>query len=226
MTMVWGLVLFPLAVAAIAAALPSNRLRPWLLPVAGVGHAALSACVLARSLAVAAREAVGARPPESDAWLALDPPGRIVLLQISVLFLLCSFYTVGYLQYRQERSNRVFCVCMLTFLSVMSLVISSRQLGVMWVAIEFSTLVTAPLIFYNHTQRSIEATWKYLLVGSVGIAMALLGTFFLAYSSLHVGLESTLSYEELLRQAPQLSKPWLHAAFVLLLVGYGTTMGL
>jgi hydrogenase-4 component F len=42
-------------------------------------------------------------------WLILDPPGRIVLLVVSTLFLFCSFYTVGYLQYRKERSNRVFC---------------------------------------------------------------------------------------------------------------------
>jgi hydrogenase-4 component F len=115
---------------------------------------------------------------------------------------------------------------MLAFLGVMSLVIWLHHLGLMWVAIEFTTLVTAPLIYFNHTERSIEATWKYLLVGSVGIAMALLGTFFLAYAALHAGLESTLNYDELLHIAPQLSKPWLHAAFILLLVGYGTKMGL
>jgi hydrogenase-4 component F len=96
----------------------------------------------------------------------------------------------------------------------------------MWVAIEGTTLVTAPLIYFNHTQRSIEATWKYLLVGSVGIALALLGTFFLAYASLHTGLHATLTLEGILENAPKLSKPWLHGAFVLLLVGYGTKMGL
>lgn len=213
--MAFALILVPLAIAAIAAAVPSNRWRPWLLPVAGTAHLAMVVCVLAQPERVS-----------NSAWLALDPPARIVLLQISVLFFLCSIYTVGYLQYRQERPNRVFCVCMLSFLGVMSLVIWLHHLGLMWVAIELSTLVTAPLIYFNHTERSIEATWKYLLVGSVGIAMALLGTFFLAYASLHSGLESSLTYDELLQHAPLLSKPWLHAAFVLLLVGYGTKMGL
>ena len=75
----------------------------------------------------------------------------------------------------------------------MSLVTWAQHLGLMWVAIEATTLVTAPLIYFNHTQLSIEAMWKYLLVGSVGIALALLGTFFMAYSSLHAGLEATLS---------------------------------
>jgi len=213
--MAFAQILFPILMAMLAAAIPSNRWRPWLLPVAATIHSGLVAWVLARpELGITA------------SWLALDAPGRIVLLQVSTLFLLCSFYTAGYLQHRQERSNRVFVACMLTFLGVMCLVIWSQHLGVMWVAIEATTLATAPLIYFNHTQHSIEATWKYLLVGSVGIAMALLGTFFLAYASLHEGLDSALTMDALLQHAPQLSKPWLHAAFILLLVGYGTKMGL
>lgn len=213
--MALAMILFPMLMAAIAAALPSNRWRPCLLPLTAVVH-------LASTLAALAQPA-GSAPM---VWLALDPAGRVVVLQISVLFVLCSFYAVGYLRYREEQSNRVFCTCLLAFLGVASLVAWAHHLGLMWVAIEASTLVTAPLIYFNHTPRSIEATWKYLLVGSVGIALALLGTFFLAYSSLHAGLDSSLTLEGLLAHAPQLSKPWLHAAFVLLLVGYGTKMGL
>jgi hydrogenase-4 component F len=91
---------------------------------------------------------------------------------------------------------------------------------------ETTTLVSAPLIYFHRTKRSLEATWKYLLICSVGIALALLGTFFLAYASIHTGLEANLTLDTILQQAPKLSKPWLHAAFVLLLVGYGTKMGL
>src|SRR5207237_839165 len=83
-------------------------------------------------------------------------------------------YAVGYLRYRAELSNRIFCISLLLFLATTTLVICSRHLGLMWVAIEATTLSTAPLIYFNHTPRSIEATWKYLLVGSVGIALALL----------------------------------------------------
>ena len=213
--MAYVMILFPLFMAAVAAAFPSNRLRPWLLPITAVIYFPITIFVLTRpDLMVTA------------AWLVLDQPSRVVLLVVSTLFLFCSFYAVGYLQYRQERSNRVFCVCLLSFLGIMSLVTWSHHLGLMWVAIEASTLVTAPLIYFNHTQRSIEATWKYLIVGSVGIALALLGTFFLAYSALQGGLESSLTFEYMLQHAPLLSKPWLHAAFVLLLVGYGTKMGL
>jgi hydrogenase-4 component F len=159
-------------------------------------------------------------------WLVLDPVGALILLPVSTLFLFSSIYAVGYLGFRQERSNRIFTACLSAFLGLISLAIWSHHLGLMWVAIEGMTLVTAPLIYFNPSPRSIEATWKYLLVGSVGIALALLGTFFLAYSSMQGGLGATLTFEELLINAPGMSKIWLRASFILLLVGYGTKMGL
>jgi hydrogenase-4 component F len=213
--MAFVMIFFPLVMAALALAVPSNRLRPWILPLTAVGYMATTVFVLMRpDLMVTTK------------WLVLDPPARVVVLVVGTLFLFCSFYAVGYLQQRQERSNRVFCACLLGFLGIMSIVTWSHHLGLMWVAIEATTLVSAPLIYFNRTQRSIEATWKYLMVGSVGIALALLGTFFLAYASLQGGVESSLAFEDVLKHAPQLSKPWLHAAFILLLVGYGTKMGL
>jgi hydrogenase-4 component F len=109
---------------------------------------------------------------------------------------------------------------------MMSLVTLSHHLGLMWIAMETTTLVTAPCIYFNHNSRSLEATWKYLLIGSVGIAMALLGSFFLAYSMIEAGAESTLLFDELVEHSHKLSLPWLHASFVLLVVGYGTKMGL
>lgn len=208
-------IFLPVAMGAVALAMPWNRVRPWLLPLTGLAHLALTVHALLRP---------GDLP--SEGWLVLDPPGKLVLLVISVMFFLCGVYAVGYLRYRSDWSNRVFTSCLLAFLGVMSLVVWSHHLGLMWVAIEATSLLTAPLIYFNRTPRSIEATWKYLLVCSVGIALALLGTFFLAYSSFHEGLASSLVFDDLLSHARQLSKPWLHAAFVLLLVGYGTKMGL
>ncbi|HEX9306465.1 MAG TPA: proton-conducting transporter membrane subunit, partial [Anaeromyxobacter sp.] len=100
------------------------------------------------------------------------------------------------------------------------------HLGLTWVAMEASTLATAPLIYFNHNARSLEATWKYLLIGSLGIALALLGTFFLALSGAGPGGPRSLLVDELVAAGPALSRPWVRAAFVFLLVGYGTKMGL
>src|SRR5262249_38512750 len=127
---------------------------------------------------------------------------------------------------RADRPNRVFCANLFVSLAMMTLVTLSHHLGLMWVAMEATTLASAPFIYFNHNARSLEATWKYLLIGSVGIALALFGSFFLAYSSLKAGLESTLLFDQLIQLAPKLSPPWLHAAFVLLFIGYGTKMGL
>ncbi|MEI8138570.1 MAG: proton-conducting transporter membrane subunit [bacterium] len=213
--MAWFLFLVPLVFACVAAATPSNRWRPWLVPMGGLTHLLLTGF------------AVTGQPVSAlKGWVVLDPISTLVLGFVSTVFFLCSLYAPAYLALRQERSNRVFCACLLAMLGMMTLVIMAHHLGLMWVAIEATTLATAPLLFFNHSPRSLEATWKYLLIGSVGIALALLGTFFLAYSSIHEGLEPTLLLEDLVHLAPRLSAPWLHAAFVLLLVGYGTKMGL
>ncbi|HEV8323159.1 MAG TPA: proton-conducting transporter membrane subunit [Myxococcota bacterium] len=215
MTLPLLLVALPLALAAVAFAVSSERVRPWLVPAGGAAHLALTLAVLAAP----ARPAPGA-------WLQLDGVGRLVLALVSVLFFLCALYTPGYLAQRPGHSNRTFCACLLAFLSMASLIVASHHLGLMWVALEASTLTSAPLLYFNRNPRSLEATWKYLLLGSVGIALALLGTFFLAYAALKVGLAPSLLFEDLVRDAPRLSPPWLHAAFVVLFVGYGTKMGL
>jgi hydrogenase-4 component F len=135
-------------------------------------------------------------------------------------------YVPGYLAQHPERPNRIFCACVLAFMGVLTLITEAHHLGLMWVAMEASTLAAAPLLYFNRNPRSLEATWKYLLVGSVGIALALLGSFFLGYAALYTGREPSLLVADLVRNAPQMSRSWLHAAFVVLLVGYGTKMGL
>ena len=210
------LVFLPIAWAAVAFVVPSNRWRPWLLPLCGLTHLVLTASRARRA----------ARCTGFGGWLNLDPLGKLFLGLISVLFSLCACYAPGYLAHREQRDNRVFCSCLMLSLAMMTLIILSHHLGLMWVAMEATTLVTAPGLYFNHNPRSLEATWKYLLICSVGIALALLGSLFLAYSALHAGLESTLLFDDLVRVAPQLSLPWLNAAFVFLFVGYGTKMGL
>jgi hydrogenase-4 component F len=215
MTMAELLICLPIALAVVAFVVPSNLLRPLVLPIGGLGHLILTARALQMP-----------RVTGFDNWLNLDPLGKVFLGLISVLFFLCACYAPGYLAHRPQRNNRVLCACLLLSLAMMTLIILSHHLGLMWVAMEATTLVSAPGLYFNHNPRSLEATWKYLLICSVGIALALLGSLFLAYAALHEGLETTLLFEDLVREAPQLSRPWLHAAFVFLLVGYGTKMGL
>ncbi len=217
--MIYLLILFPLAMAAATFAVPSDRWRPWLLPAVALGHLGMVAVTVLHP---------GDGTPLSGlgGWLLLDALGKVVLGFLSVLFFLCSLYVPAYLALRADRPNRVFCANLFVVLAMMTLVTLSHHLGLMWVAMEATTLASAPLLYFNHNARSLEATWKYLLIGSVGIGLALFGSFFLAYSAIESDLESTLLFEQLVEVAPRLSPPWLHAAFVLLFIGYGTKMGL
>ncbi len=213
--MLYGLVLTPMIGALIAWLVPDNRLRPLVLPVFGAIHIALTIDVLLHT-----------PPPSLGDWIHLDSIGKLILLVTGVLFIACAVYSVGYLSYRQERSNRVLCTGLLICLSAMSLAAMAHHLGLLWLAIETTTLAMAPLIYFNHNARSIEATWKYMLICSVGIALALLGLYFLAYSTMVAGQEATLLLEPLIDSARRLSPAWLNAAFIFFLVGFGTKMGL
>ena len=210
-----ALVLVPLLFAAIAFAMPSNRWRPWLVTIGGAIH-------LAFALAALSEPNVSAL----GGWLALDPIARLVLALTAILFFACSVYARAYLALYADRSNRMFCGCLLAFIAMLTLIIEAQHLGLMWVAIETTTLTTAPMLFFHRNPRSLEATWKYLLIGSVGIALALLGSLFLGYSALRAGLEPSLLQQDMVRDAPQLSRPWLRSAFIILFIGYGTKMGL
>jgi hydrogenase-4 component F len=213
--MVFALVLAPLLLAAIAFATPSNQLRPWFVVAGGTAHLALFLVALGAPNVVAL-----------GGWLRLGPLAKLVLGIASTLFFLCSLYARGYLAAHPYRPNRVFCTCMLVFIATLTLIVLSQHLGLMWVAMETTTLATAPMIHFPRTARSLEATWKYLLIGSVGIGLALLGSLFLAYSAHYAGVEPSLVLDDLVKKAPRLSRPWLRSAFVMLFIGYGTKMGL
>jgi len=210
-----ALIFVPLAGAALAALWRGNATRILLLPGVGVVHAALSLWGFVDPPAVA-----------PGAWVAFDPLARAILPMVSLLFVVCGAYAVPYLRMRPERPNRVFVAALLAVLGLLSAGLEARHLGVLWITTEAVTLAAVPLLHFNGTPRAFEATWKYLLVGGTGIALSLLGSFCLGYASLHGGGGGDLTFAALAAQGPGLSRPWVLAAWVLLLVGYGTKMGL
>lgn len=210
-----ALIAIPFFAAIAAFVWPSERTRPWLLPVAGVIHATLSLWMLVNPPALV-----------PGAWFGFDPVARAVLPMVSLLFLVCAIYGVAYLKLRIERKNRLFVFALLILLGFLSLALQAQHLGLLWVAAEAATLMTVPLLHFNGTARAFEASWKYLLIGGTGIALSLLGSFCLGYASLHGGGNGDLTFAALAAQGASLTRPWLIAAWVLLLAGYGTKMGL
>ncbi len=209
------LIILPLLGAALASIWRGERTRPLLAPAIGALHAVLSFWLFLD-------------PPELTAgiWMGFDPLARAVLPAVSLLFLACSCYGVTYLRSRSERPNRVFVASLLAVLGLMSAGFQARHLGVLWIATEGMTLAAVPLLHFNGSPRAFEATWKYLLVGGTGIALSLLGSFCLGYAALYGGGRGDLTFAALAAQGAGLSHPWVKTAWVLLLVGYGTKMGL
>jgi hydrogenase-4 component F len=209
------LIAAPLLLATLAFAAPRSRQRPMVLLAGALVHFGTMAWLWAIPPA-----------PALGGWLAIDAAGQLVLLLVSTLFLVCAVYAQGYLARRRDRDNRAFVSGLLVLLAATSAVAMAQHLGLLWVAIEITTLATAPLIYFNQNERALEAAWKYLVVCSVGIAMALLGTFLLALASAGPGGPRSLLLADLLAAGPVLARPWVRFAYVFLLAGYGTKLGL
>jgi len=111
--------------------------------------------------------------------------------------------------------------------AAMSLVLVSNNLGLMWVGIEATTLLTAFLICLHVSPLSLEATWKYLVVCSVGVAFAFVGTLLVAASAQPLGLDPSemLLWTRLRASAPYLAPGLVKLAFIFLLVGTGRRRG-
>jgi hydrogenase-4 component F len=169
--MLYILVVLPLVMAAVTFALPSNRWRPWLLPVGALVYLGLAAAAI---FPQGEQQAFSGM----EGWLRLDALGKVVLGLLAVLFFLSTLYAPAYLAVRLDKPNRIFCANLFVVLAMMTLVVFSHHLGLMWVAMEATTLASAPLLYFEHNSRSLEATWKYLLIGSVGIALALFASYF------------------------------------------------
>jgi hydrogenase-4 component F len=206
------LILLPAAAGGAAYLLRWPRLRSVLL----VGTALVHLTVVAGLWSDSAPSAFGG-------WLAIDALGLLVLSLVSVLFLVVAVYAVGFLRAEPPRGGRVFVSGLLGFLAAGTLVAVSHHLALLWVGMETTTLALAPLVYHRHDRRSLEAVWKYLLLSSVGIALALLGTFFLAAAQTQ---GRPLILDDLIAGSATLHPALLRTAFIFLLVGYGTKMGL
>src|SRR5215471_21073418 len=244
--MILALILVPALAGVAAFAIRDHRLRRALLVATATAHAILTAAAALGRVAVtpvqgAVNLGIVVVEPVQAGWLVLDSVGLLFLGITSALFFVASIYTVGYLARESTEEHRdqeegllfsnapeaIFTGCLLFFLSTMTLVTVSHHFGLLWVGIEATTLTTAPLIYFHRHHRSLEAAWKYLLICSVGIALALLGNFFLAVGATREGGgQDPLVLSVLLNNPATMNVAWIKGAFLCLLVGYGTKMGL
>ncbi|MBK1717062.1 hydrogenase 4 subunit F [Thiocystis violacea] len=123
---------------------------------------------------------------------------------------------------------RLYHVMYQAFMVTMLVALTTDNLGVLWVAIEGATLATVLLVSLYRTPESVEAAWKYFILCGVGIALALFGTVLTYFAAQHViaDPDAGLTWSVLYEQAQALDPTVMRIAFVFLLVGYGTKVGL
>ncbi|MBN2443330.1 MAG: hypothetical protein JXJ04_18360 [Spirochaetales bacterium] len=224
------LVLVPFISGIICLFIPSHRIRRILWVLTALAHLFFTALAFG-----------GFYGGGIPGWLAPDALAMLILLITSFLFLSVSAYGQFYVRTEEENSLKDkikffsielsreagFTGFLLIFLSTMTLVTLSRHIGLLWIGVEATTLSSAPLIYFHRHHKSLEATWKYLMVCSVGIALALLGIYCLSVASPLVdGEKLSLSLDTIYGVKRSFHPVWLKASFILILVGFGTKMGL
>ena len=176
---------------------------------------------------------VTAGGPRSGAGLLrVDALSAYLLIVIGAVSLISAAATPAYLRTeaalrrRDSGTDLQYAVLVQLFLALMALAVLAANLGVLWVAIEATTVVTAFLVGQRRNKPAVEAAWKYVVISSTGIALALLGIFLLNFAALHTTAPAGLEWDSLVASAPQLDPAVTRMAVLLLVLGFGTKAGL
>jgi hydrogenase-4 component F len=169
-----------------------------------------------------------------DGFLYADPLSGFFLLTVSGVTLLAALGSVSYISAQEDTGEltgfqvRLYFTFFGLFAALMLASLETGNLGLLFVLIEASTLASAALVGLEGRARSLEAAWKYVIISSLGVTIALAGTLFLFYSAsaLHPGSNLALTWPYLLAHAHALAPQSLRLAFLLAVVGYGTKVGL
>jgi len=218
---VFAIVGLPLVSAALLALVPNYKLGAWL-------NCAASAATLAVSLLLFAVE------PSADGLFVVDALNIYLIVLTAFVGLTTSVFSATYIGHEIKAGKlkplnlRFYHAMYQAFMFTMLLALSANNLGVMWVAVEGATLTTVLMVSLYRTAESIEAAWKYFILCGVGIALALFGTILMYLAAQPVmgpGM-AAMTWTELLKNVAGINADILNLAFVFLLVGYGTKVGL
>jgi hydrogenase-4 component F len=201
---------------------------------AGIALVAGSIGSFGASIALAASTAGRRHVQGIGGFLYVDPLAVFFAITISLVVVLAAFGSAAYLRAEEDRGElssfqvRLYFVFFSIFASGMLGSFFAGNLGLLWVLIEASTLASAALVGLEAKARSLEAAWKYVIISSFGVTIALLATLWLFYagSALHLTSNERLTWSYLFAHAHALQPGSLRLAFLLAVVGYGTKVGL
>src|SRR5437667_2622952 len=172
--------------------------------------------------------------PAAGRYLIVDDLNVVFIVLSTFVGFTTSVFSGSYIAHELETGHlthahlRFYHAMYQLLMFGMNLALLSNNVGLMWVAVELATLTTVVMVGIYRTPAALEAAWKYFLLGSVGIALALFGTI-LVYLAAHAvvgeGLDA-MAWNVLVENAPGFDPALLNLAFVFLLLGYGTKVGL
>ncbi|MDO8535704.1 MAG: hydrogenase 4 subunit F [Candidatus Omnitrophota bacterium] len=204
-----------------------NRSRTFAL-VNSFGHF----LILCRAVLLVTGIVNGARSISYFNFLYVDALSALFILTISFVTFAASVYSVSYIDKEvqdgviSERKALGYYGLFNLFTLSMYFSTALNNLGFVWVAIEMTTLISAFLVGFYNNKRSVEAAWKYIVICSVGIGLALLGTMLFYYAVSQRGNISSLNWTDMIKVAKALDPNLLKIAFLFIIVGYGTKAGL
>ncbi len=155
--------------------------------------------------------------------LNIDALSRTIFLISGVLYFAVGLYSLRLKTELTPRQSSIYAICMMLFVASMDGASLSRDLGLIWVFVETTTLASAMLISFEKHKQSIEAAWKYLFICSIGIALAFVGILLLIIAQPH---SPSLFLDRIISNAGSLNSFWLKISFVFILIGFGTKAGL
>jgi hydrogenase-4 component F len=171
--------------------------------------------------------------PSLDSFFYIDALSMIVLDIVLIIAFIAAVFSIGYLEEEIKHGKlakeklRLYYILMYTFIFMMILALTVKNMGLMWIAIEATTLSSVFLVGLHNDKHALEAAWKYIILCSVGIAIALLGIILLHLSAAGVlNSNSFLDWTALYTQAVSLKSSVLRLAFIFILIGFGTKAGL
>jgi len=170
---------------------------------------------------------------EYSLWYVDALSAMFVLITVSI-GLMVSLYSCSYVRKDiadgrlRTKDEHTYSALLQLFVFAMVLVFVVNSIGIIWIAIEATTLVTAFLVGFYKNEGATEAAWKYLMICSVGITLALLGITLVYASSLNIMGDSpnSLDWSALMNVAPDLDPELIKVAFIFIIIGFGTKMGL
>ncbi len=221
-----------IALVLLAVPLAAAVVTFW-LPARAAGPVTAASGIASFALVVALIPVVSHRDIAALGLVRIDALSVVFLLATGFLYACVAVYSIGYLRTagehhaRDQRYARRFWAGLNLFAWSMLAAPAMGNLALLWIAIEVTTIVSALLVAMEGTDGAIEAAWKYVLLASAGLAIALLGTTFIYYAGAHVlGQSYNLAFAPLLAVAGKLPHTVVRLSFVLAVLGFGTKVGL